>query len=111
LWRSTGGPLHAATLGRACDILDSLDHIGAVAAEPLGVQVLNKLRERRLPWLLLVVVELAELGRVQPELAGHLDVCVRESVALARVDPGLQSGMECLGFAHVTALRGGTTNI
>jgi hypothetical protein len=56
-------------------------------------------------------VDFLALPRVQPELAGHLHVCVGESVALARVDPGLQSGMEWLGCAHVTTLRGGTTNV
>jgi hypothetical protein len=34
--------------------------------------VLDELRQRRLPGLLPVVADLAELSRVQPEFAGHL---------------------------------------
>jgi hypothetical protein len=40
------------------------------------VQALDELRKRDLPRLLPVVVELAELLRIQAELAGHLHVGV-----------------------------------
>ena len=36
-----------------------------------------------------MIVDLAELSRVQPKLAGHLHMHVREMMSLARIDPGL----------------------
>ncbi len=53
--------------------------------------MLNELRQRRFPRFLAMVGELAELPRVQPELAGHLHVGVRQVVPLARLDPLLNS--------------------
>jgi hypothetical protein len=56
----------------------------------------------------MAVVEFAELGGVQSELAGHLDVCVGELVAFAGVGPGLQSGWERVRLAHVSGSSAGT---
>ena len=49
--------------------------------------MLDELRQGSLPVFLIVIVELAELLRVHPELAGHLDVRVRQVVALSCLDP------------------------
>src|SRR6266545_5237331 len=53
------------------------------------MQVLDKLRQRRLPRLLSMVVDLAEFLRVQPELAGHPHVRRRQPVPALRVGPRL----------------------
>src|SRR6266545_1349419 len=53
------------------------------------MQVLDKLRQRRLPRLLSMVVDLAEFVRVQPGLAGHPHVRGRQPVAAVRVGPRL----------------------
>src|SRR6266568_3745642 len=53
-------------------VLRRSDDPGLLPAKLLEVQVLDELRQRRLPRLLPVVAELAELSRVQPQFAGHL---------------------------------------
>lgn len=58
--------------------------------EALLIELLDELRERSLPPLLTVIVERSELGRIHPELAGHLHVRVGEAVSLAGDDPVLQ---------------------
>jgi hypothetical protein len=70
-------------------LLDRRDNFGPLAAESLAVHVLDKLRERLLPGLLTVVVELAELPGVQAELTRHLNMGMRQPVPSARVCPGL----------------------
>src|SRR4029453_5568617 len=62
----------------------------SLPSEALAVEVFDELRQRRLPWLLAVVVELAELLRVHPELACHLHVRMREVEALPCLDPILE---------------------
>ncbi|WP_377244754.1 hypothetical protein [Phytohabitans kaempferiae] len=45
------------TFRGAGDFLDGVDDVGPLAAEPLGVQILDELGKRRLPRLLPVVVD------------------------------------------------------
>src|SRR3989442_310103 len=91
---------------------DRHDDIRTALAEALEVQALDELREGRLPGFLLVVVELAELLRVQAELARHLHVGVGEAMPPARVDPDLKPlghpppGHESPGF-YVESRRPG----
>jgi len=47
------------------------------------------------PWLLVVVVELAELLRIHAELPCHLDLGVRKAETLASINPTLQLLREC----------------
>ena len=77
-------------------------------AEPLGVQVLDELGQRNLPRLLPVVVQRAELGRVQPKLAGHLHVGVGEPVPCSCVDPSLPPRWENLRLCHISRPSDGT---
>src|ERR671915_71732 len=51
-----------------------------------------------------MVVDLAELPRVQAELSGHLHVGMREVEALARIDPVPELLRELL-LAHAVILR------
>src|SRR6266852_1043844 len=68
-------------------------------AKPPQVQVLDQLRQRRLPRLLVVVVELPELPRVHPELPSHLHVRVQQVEAPSCLGPVLEVLRELL--AHV----------
>src|SRR5712691_3052347 len=93
--RRLGGLAFALLRGRlSCLFLDRQDHVGPLPAESPGVEVLDVLRQRCLPRLLAVIVHPAELLRVQPELARHLHLRMRELVPLAGVDPVLQSRWE-----------------
>ena len=47
------------------------------------------LPERHLPWLLVVVVLLAEPFRIHPQLSSHLDLGMTEVMPLASIYPGL----------------------
>src|SRR3990172_5835266 len=51
--------------------------------------MLDVLPQRHLPRFLPVVVELAELLRIHPQLASHPDVGMRQVVAISRLDPRL----------------------
>src|SRR6266568_748079 len=73
---------------RPLPLLRRSDDLRLLPAKPLEVEVLDELRQRRLPRLLPVVADLAQLSRVQPEFAGHLHLRVREAVPLARLNPG-----------------------
>src|SRR3990170_3758134 len=70
-------------------IFDGQNGAGARPADPFEVEMLDVLPQRHLPRFLPVVVELAELLRVHPELASHLDLSMRKVVALPRLDPRL----------------------
>ena len=70
-------------------ILDGHHTVRTVLAEPFAVEVLDELLERHFPGLLMVVGLLAELFRVHPQLASHLDMGVGQVVTLPRVDPCL----------------------
>ena len=48
-------------------------------------------RERELPRLLVGIIDLAQLLWIHAEFARHLNVSVRETVPLTRVDPDLKS--------------------
>src|SRR5882672_6678574 len=80
--------------GRA--LLDRRDLLGPLSAEAPEVESLDELRQRRFPELLVVVGELTELPRVQPEFPRHLHMRMREAVALARLDPILEFRRELL---------------
>jgi hypothetical protein len=55
-------------------VFEGEHHIRAVLAEPLAVELLDEYRQRRLPWLLAVVVKFAVLPGVQAKFARHLDL-------------------------------------
>jgi hypothetical protein len=58
-------------------------------AEPLEVELFDELRQGQLPRFLLVVIDLAQLRRVHPQFASHVDLGVRQMVTLSRLDPRL----------------------
>jgi len=63
---------------RAADFfLDRRNLFRSFLSETLEVEVLDVLPERHLPRLLIVVVQLAELFGIHPELAGHLNMGMR----------------------------------
>ncbi len=57
--------------------IDGWNHIRSFHAELFEVEMLDVLWERHLPWLLIVVAQLAELLGIYDQLAGHLDLDVR----------------------------------
>jgi hypothetical protein len=61
-----------------------------VSSEPLAIQALDKLRQGHFPGLLLMVIDLAELLRVEAELARHLDLRVGQVEFLPCIHPNLQ---------------------
>src|SRR4030067_1067037 len=64
--------------------------------------------QRHLPRFLPVVVELAELLRIHPKLASHLDVGMRQVMALPRVDPRLHLPVRLLFLpGHSLPFSGG----
>src|SRR5262249_47628090 len=69
--------------------LDRQNCIWGSLAEPFSVELFDKLRQGQLPRFLLVIIDLAQLRRVHPQFAGHLDLGVRQVVALSRLDPCL----------------------
>jgi hypothetical protein len=68
-------------------ILHGGDRVGAMLSQALMVEVLDILSEWHLPRLLVVIVQFAELPRVQAELTSHLELGMRKVMALACVDP------------------------
>jgi hypothetical protein len=83
------GPKLPLNLLAADLVLDGQNYIWSFLAEPLEVEVLDVLPERHLLRLLVVVVQPAELLRVHPQLASHLDLGVRQVAAPTRVYPSL----------------------
>src|SRR6266446_8092637 len=73
-----------------CPLFDRCDDLGPLPAEVPEVKVLDELRQRRLPGLLVVVVELAEPPWVHPKFPRHLHVRMRKAVSLARLYPVLK---------------------
>jgi hypothetical protein len=57
-------------------LLEGNDVFGSIASEPLQVELLDELVQRHLSWFLVVIVNAAELLRVQAQLARHLHVGV-----------------------------------
>lgn len=74
----------------ACAILDGHHHFRGALAESFEAEVLDELGEWQFPPLLLMVVELAHFRRVHAQLSRHLDLGVRQAVAMACIDPRLQ---------------------
>jgi hypothetical protein len=70
-------------------LLDGHDGVGARFAEALEIELLNELWQRQLPRLLLMVIDPAQLRRVQAKFSGHLYLAVRQMAAPSRVDPCL----------------------
>lgn len=58
--------------------------------EVLEIQLLDELRQRQLPGLLIGVGHAAELLRIQTQLPGHLDVSIGKMEAPARFHPPLE---------------------
>src|ERR1700732_3955507 len=91
-------PLHAATWRhvllpfsrfKPISLLDGHYFVGAGFAEAFEIELLNELWQWQLPRLLLMVIDLAQLRRVQAKFSGHLYLAVRQMAALSRVDPCL----------------------
>src|SRR5258706_1212235 len=64
--------------------------LGPLPAKPLEIQLLDELRQRRFPWFLAVIGDLAELPRVQPEFAAYLHLRMRQLVPRACLNPSLR---------------------
>lgn len=102
-----GGPLRGtfSLAGRLCRgdlggaLFDTQNPVGVCPAEPLVVQALDEIRQRRLPGLLLVVRETTEFLRVHAELTSHLHVSMREVTPLSGFDPDLEVSGD-LRFGH-----------
>src|SRR5579872_7191028 len=77
--------------------LDGEDDVRALLAEPLEVDVLDELRQGRLPGLLTVVVDLPQFCRIQPKLPRHLHVGVGQVVPLPGLDPGEEARGDATG--------------
>jgi hypothetical protein len=71
-------------------------------AESTEIEVLDELRQRRLPRFLRWLAILPSF-RVQAEFASHLHLRVREVVSLARRNPGLNIRRKRLLFLSHTA--------
>src|SRR5438552_928541 len=84
---------------RARTLFDRRHDVRPFPAESLGIQVLDEVRERCLPGFLVMVVELAELLRVDPEFPSHLHMRMRKAVAHSCVTPVLKVLREFL-LAH-----------
>lgn len=69
-------------------LLDTPHFVGTGFAETVLVELLNELRERHLPRFLIVVVELAQLRRVQAKFTSHLHVGVGQTVTFPCLNPG-----------------------
>jgi hypothetical protein len=68
-------------------LLEGQNIFRALPVEALAVKMLDVVPERHLPRFLIVVIQLAELGRIHPQLPRHLHLSMRETVPVARVDP------------------------
>lgn len=78
-----GGELRGAIFQRH-------DTVRTCLTEPLLVQPLDELRQRKLPRLLVMIGEAAQLFRIHAELAGHLHMGVGQAESPARFDPRLE---------------------
>jgi hypothetical protein len=72
--------------GRRLHLDEASDLVRLRLSEFLEVKRFNENRQRRLPWFLAMIVDPAELPWIHSELAGHLDMCLRETVSLFRFD-------------------------
>ena len=70
--------------------LDTSHCIRPLFTKALEIKLANELRQRQLPWLLVMVVQLPELFWVHPKFACHLHVLMRQVEPAPRVDPRLQ---------------------
>src|SRR6516162_11455180 len=71
--------------------LDTSHCIRPLFTKALEIKLANELRQRQLPWLLVMVVQLPELFWVHPKFACHLHVLMRQVEPAPRVDPRLQA--------------------
>jgi hypothetical protein len=87
-------------------LLDTSHHIRHPLAEAFGIKLPYEIRQRQLPWLLVMVVQLPVL-RVHPKFTCHLHVLMRQVKLAPRVDPRLQASVLTLTFgAHGRLFRG-----
>ncbi len=68
-------------------LLDGAHLLWPLLAESAPVAILDEDRQGRLPRLLPVIVDPAELARVHSQLARHLHLRVRQPVPPPRLDP------------------------
>ena len=71
-------------------LLDTSHNIRPPLTEAFGIKLTNEFRQRQLPWLLVMVVQLSELLWVQPQLTCHLHVLMRQMELASCIDPRLQ---------------------
>lgn len=71
--------------------------------KPFPITLLNKHRQRRFPWFLFVVCQLAQRLGVHSQSFGHADVLAGETVTLARFLPEgvFRNQLRCIGARHV----------
>jgi hypothetical protein len=67
------------------DLFEGKDRDRTFATKPLEIEARDELGQRRLPRLLPVIIEFAELVRVHAQFARHLQVRVRKAVTPARL--------------------------
>ena len=78
---------------------------GSSSAEPLEVDFFDELRQRQLPWLLLVIVNFAQFRGIHSQLAGHLHLDVRQVVAFSRILPRFHLLLFIHGFVSRSGQR------
>jgi hypothetical protein len=71
--------------------LNTSHGIRPLPTKALGIKLPNEFRQRQLPWLLVMVVQLPELLWVHPKFTCHLHVLMRQVEPASRVDPRLQA--------------------
>src|SRR5713226_8634503 len=71
-------------------LLDTSHGIRPPLTEAFGIKLPNEFRQRQLPWLLVMVVQLPELLWVHPQLTCHLHVLMRQVELASCIDPRLQ---------------------
>jgi len=82
-------------------VLNGHDTIRSRFAKALQIKLLDERRQRQLPWLLTMVCLAAKLAGIHSQLAGHLDVRVREVKLLPCFVPPLKILWDSqLGLGH-----------
>lgn len=74
---------------------------GSSSAESFEVDLLNELGQGQLPWLLLIIVNFAQLCWIHSEFAGHLHLNVRQAVAFSRIFPRLHLLLSLFGVHSI----------
>src|ERR1700731_3805475 len=71
--------------------LNTSHGIRPLLTKALGIKLPNEFRQRQLPWLLVMVVELSKLLWVHPKFTCHLHVLMRQVEPAPGVDPRLEA--------------------